>query len=430
MSTIDNILDREINEKRLENIIPLSLGNISGIKYFYYAAATAKKELIELLLLRKINFNQHFERTGMTPLHAAIENGKVDIVKLLLQQGTDWTVTRNLRQFPFDTSTSSNGYTVLHMAAQKVHKEMINIFLEYGSFNCLFIPAGEHGYTHFHVAVDSEHEDVVKLFLEIGVRADCPTGRGFVSLYIAAQKGHETILQLLLKYDTPVDVVGQTSFELSTECNSILETYGIVDLTQEGRHWIIKWDEAFSPLYVASYHGHEKMVRTLLEKGADPNSSFEKGITPVHAAAQEGHKEIVDLPLKNGALANFNKSNQFSTPLIVAAKGGHEEIVKILLLHDADVKTKLRSPYRDFSKCIENVFSCENFPLCIEHGNGQMALQFAAKAGNKSVIDMLLKYGADVNECSDDGHPSIPIAVFENNVEILRTLLEAGGNMN
>lgn len=41
-----------------------------------------------------------------------------------------------------------------------------------------------------------------------------------------------------------------------------------------------------SPLHVAVSHGHENVVRTLLQHGADPNATDEEGFTAMEIAKQ------------------------------------------------------------------------------------------------------------------------------------------------
>src|SRR5688500_2080635 len=51
----------------------------------------------------------------------------------------------------------------------------------------------------------------------------------------------------------------------------------------------------------AAYHGHEPMVRALLEHGADPNSTRNDRFTALALAAFFGHTEIVKTLIEHGA---------------------------------------------------------------------------------------------------------------------------------
>ena len=47
------------------------------------------------------------------------------------------------------------------------------------------------------------------------------------------------------------------------------------------------------------------MAKTLLELGADPNTTSETRDNVLHCAAQSGNAELVDLLIQNGAVANY-----------------------------------------------------------------------------------------------------------------------------
>jgi ankyrin repeat protein len=85
-------------------------------------------------------------------------------------------------------------------------------------------------------------------------------------------------------------------------------------------------------LMLAAYKGKLELVRTLLEKKAEPNKP---GWTPLHYAASAGHVEIVALLLDRYAYIDADSPNR-TTPLMMAARDGHEACVKLLLEEGAD----------------------------------------------------------------------------------------------
>lgn len=91
----------------------------------------------------------------------------------------------------------------------------------------------------------------------------------------------------------------------------------------------------------ACEEGDEARVLALLQE--DPalvhatRESGHLGWTALHAAARAGHARIVRLLLERGAEVNFREAGDITTPLHWAAAGHHVECVRALLAHGADV---------------------------------------------------------------------------------------------
>jgi len=63
-------------------------------------------------------------------------------------------------------------------------------------------------------------------------------------------------------------------------------------------------DEGDSLLIIASYHGHEPLVRLLLEHGAHPEMPNAKGQTPLAGVTFKGHVSIARVLVEAGARAD------------------------------------------------------------------------------------------------------------------------------
>jgi len=84
-----------------------------------------------------------------------------------------------------------------------------------------------------------------------------------------------------------------------------------------------------APIQSAAAGGHQKIVKMLLEHGADPNIREQGGYTPLHAAAQNGDEEMIRLLLYNGSDLTI-KSNDGKTALDLAIEAGHAKAALVL----------------------------------------------------------------------------------------------------
>lgn len=100
-------------------------------------------------------------------------------------------------------------------------------------------------------------------------------------------------------------------------------------------------DSGFTPLGLGCYFAHEKIVKFLLEKGADVNISSKNGynIFPIHSAALANHLSITQMLLAAGAYPNVCQKTGL-TALHTAAQLGNIELIISLLEHGADVALK------------------------------------------------------------------------------------------
>lgn len=84
-----------------------------------------------------------------------------------------------------------------------------------------------------------------------------------------------------------------------------------------------------APIQSATARGHRKIVKMLLEHGADPNIREQGGFTPLHAAAQNGDDEMIRILLYGGADLAITGNNG-KTALDLAMEAGHEKATLLL----------------------------------------------------------------------------------------------------
>ena len=120
-----------------------------------------------------------------TPLHAASNEGHLDVVQILVEQGAD------------QNKTTINGETPIAMASFNGHLEVVKYLLEQGSS---IEKVDNDGWTPLNSGVLAGQLEVVQYLLEQGADRDKGNVEGGTPLHHAAHMGDLDILLLLMSY--------------------------------------------------------------------------------------------------------------------------------------------------------------------------------------------------------------------------------------
>ncbi len=162
-----------------------------------------------------------------------------------------------------------------------------------------------------------------------------------------------------------------------------------------------------SPLITAAKNGDKELIRSLLQKKADPNAADNDGSTALLWAAYHDDVESADLLIKAGAKVNA-ATDLGATPLWQASSNGNSALVKKLLDAGANPNAALlsgetplmvgsRSGYPDLVEQLLNKGANPN-----AHGTrGQTALMWAVAQKHPAVVKVLIAHHADLNLKSD-----------------------------
>ena len=317
--------------------------------------------------------------------------------------------------------------------------------------------ANNYGATPMGLAAEVGNAEIIKLLLEAGADADSPNPEGQTALLAVARTGNVEAAELLVKHGAKVDA-----------------------RERWGGQTALMW---------ASARRHPPMMQFLISKGADvnarsinrdyqrhvtaegrPKSLDSGGFTPLLYAARENCLGCVDVLVRNSADINLPDPDGVS-PLLVAIMNANWDLAKQLILAGADVNEwdmygeaplftaiGLRNQVSGGHASIDPLNQTDGITIVrmlLEHGaNPNMQLFFrpanvrgstntrgstplirAATNADLEVMNLLLKYGADVNLIMADrqtatmaalaGRASEPQAL-----EMIRLLHEAGAELN
>jgi len=148
----------------------------------------------------------------------------------------------------------------------------------------------------------------------------------------------------------------------------------IQNLISQGEDINLAQGDGTSVLAWAVYHNNETAVNSLLTAGADVNKANDFGVTPLSLACENSNAPIVISLLEAGADPNLNKLTGVS-PLMLCANFGVTSAVQALIQHGANVNAS-------------------------DNRENQTALMWAAAENNVDAVKLLVDAGGDVNAVS------------------------------
>ena len=162
---------------------------------------------------------------------------------------------------------------------------------------------------------------------------------------------------------------------------------------------------ATSELADAAMARNALTVRSLLQKKADVNAPQVDGTTALHWAVRYDDLDTADLLIRSGARVS-TANREGVTPLQLAAMNGSASMIDKLLKAGADANAALTP-------------------------SGDTALMMAARTGTPEAITVLLEAGANVNaKESWGGTTALMWAASEQHTAAVKLLLEHGADVN
>jgi hypothetical protein len=376
--TIENFFD-EIRGGRAENVRLFIMGGMDaevvdkyGNKVLYAAVGTWKidnAETIRILLDAGANINKRDREDCSTPLMAAIGNQNKEAARLLIERGADISIMDDFHQTPLMTAVIHDDAATAKLLVQKGADPGLK---------------GDFGLTPLSYAVLEEKLGLIKVFKEAGARFDKD-----LEILVAIQEdnldGVQSALSSGAQSNRGVDGVYPLALAAKLGRTEIVKT-----LIERGADPNVKGRGDYGPLALAVENGRADVVRILLESGADPDGDVVCNHvcypdTPLLLASDAGNLDVVELLIASGANVNavsvgHSEANP-RTPLIPAAWRGNSQIIKALL--DAGADPTFKEPY---GSVLESAKS-GNYSETVRFIEGVIEKWLSRKSGKEAVTE-------------------------------------------
>ncbi|MET1115056.1 MAG: ankyrin repeat domain-containing protein [Comamonas sp.] len=408
------------------------------------------------------------DRSGVTPLMWAAENGHAAMVEALVQAGANIQARLHMPSQQGHTGATGmllqmqvgghtvtvNGFTALMLAALHGRPAVVAVLRSAGAdidadlhlaaergsgaMVTALAAAGANvnradasGITALMRAADHGNADAVNALLRAGANvhvrlpmveddgsavavADLPTTEGSTALMLAARHGHRAVVAALRQAGADIDADLRMAIEL----------------------------------------GGAGMVAALARAGADVNRADGSGITALMQAAGDGNVGVVNALLQAGAnvharlpMVEHHGSAGASAALPTAevdgrtvAVEGYTALMLAMLYGRTAVGVALQRAGADVDADLRLVIGQSSVAMVVDtfartganfeatDAAGRTALMLAAQEGNAAMVTALLAAGAKVQAVSSNGVSALMLASIHNRTEVVEALL-AGGAM-
>lgn len=376
------------------------------------------------------------------PLHIAVKENDLDIVKLLLSTRIDVNkLIPNYETVLNHAFECENFYLINHLIGNSYRpdskdfiKKVSNIFLQppieiddqlkaFLFQEYIRVNSGNHcGETPLILAVMNKNKSMIEYLIDNGADLNAkPCSKN--ALHIAVEENDDNIVKFLLNFDdcnVNAEMNGNlTPLHIAVSKNNL----NIVKMLNEKnvKHDIygtdkINYSDKMQPFHIAVYKNLIEMTEYFLDIiKVDVNIKTEKGESALGIAARLNNFDMFKLLLNHGAFVDYYHHNSKEglyyggTPLYHAIRNENVEMVDLLLNKGANVNVQLK--------------------------DGTSVLHVAIKSGNEEIIKRLLNRDTDVNakmnKSSSDRDLTPILQATENNlIEIIKILIKKGANIN
>ncbi|KAG8042002.1 hypothetical protein G9C98_007310 [Cotesia typhae] len=365
------------------------------------------REIAELLLEYDFPVNRLRNLRCNSPLHLAVKNKNLEMVKKLLIKGADVRAKNSL------------GKSVLYTAVEFDFDEIVEELLKYDKPEVKI----KNKYIPINLAAAKGNEKIFNLLVKSGAKADLQYCDGTLILHVAVEKRFEYTVSTIIqqkKYDTADVKNSQLLYAAVMNSDNSFNRMASINIVK----MLIDAEFPVDPkninnaefAHIAVKNGFTTIVNSLIKWGLDPNIENSEGNKLLITACSYQKADIAKFLIENNADITVKKTISNESVLYYAIQNLHSTIDKTY-----SARFNFHSHIDDKEKFIDDINTC--------YSNDWF-----------EIIKMLVDRGINVNEVDSKHDKTTPLYyVAKGNYcnqfyhyieELTKILIEAGANIN
>ena len=402
-----------------------------------YACRRGQSATVAKLLEYGADVN-HYSQRDSVALFEAIDNGSIEVVKLLLShQELDVNAIHPRRY----------NRTALMLAAVSGKIDILNALLDRPDIkvDCKDME----GNTALSLATIAGHPDIVASLLEqedIDINSQSSLGSTALMFAVTAKGGRKETVDGILIATFLLDKGADSSIkDREGGGTAILRavdagTMAMVQLLLDYNANVDIHDDLNRGLLhsaALNTDGDAGLVQLLLGKGLDVNAQDQNGKTPLHDTGRIGNYKVAKLLLDSGADQSIrDKSGR--TPRTVAWQYGNLKVMKILDGQDLLDKKIEQDAYPEvhslpmwalanlgFEEEVKNMIVTKpNDIYFCDPDMGNTAVHCAINSNNLTILTLLLRAGLSPDSLNDYHRTPLHLAAIAGHANLVKTLLD------